>query len=461
MTPKPYAKKPISVIWKMIAIGSLTLLLLIPLFLVSGIVGERESLSRSVDWDIARTWGEEQTIIGPLLAIPYVETVQKRNDKGVLQTENIAGRMYLLPKTLQADIQLNPEIRYRGIYQTLLYTSNIQAEGAYDLTQLKPLETANRRILWEEAFIALHIPHLQGIRSQPEMTLSGAKQEFFPGVHQAHFLNSGLHAPVKLATALDPEKAKNLPFRLSLSLNGSGSFSIAPVGEQNTFNMNSPWPTPSFIGHGLPDTRTITEEGFSASWEIPYFSRNYDQTFLESNNPLNNIQASTVGTSLLIPVDFYKQSQRAVKYGILFIVLTFATFFLFEVLCRQPVHPFQYLMVGCALVLFFLLLISLSEVIQFAWAYVVASVAIVMTITLYSKTMLGRISRSAPLVLGALLAALYGYLYILLQLEDLSLLFGSIGLFVVLAVIMYVTRNINWYHEHPPEKEPGPSPISA
>lgn len=440
-TPKP--KKTPSVMMKVITITLLVLAMLIPLGMISGIISERQRAKQQVVDEIAQTWAGEQTIIGPILVVPYQKAVEYTNDKGQIRKEVLLQNIYLLPQQFQVNSHLIPEIRYRGIYQSTVYTSHLSAKGSFDLKTLEENTVPGSKMLWNRAFLVVGIPNPKGITKRPELEAAAKSLELLPGINGAYFIKSGLYAPL----ALNPTDHKTVPFKLALSLKGSQSFAIAPVGKQNTIQIQSDWTSPSFAGNMLPTNRVVDEKGFRATWEIPYFARNYGQVPAVTAELQAQIQDSSVGVQLLSPVDSYRQSERAVKYGILFLVLTFATYFLFEIISRERLHPFQYLLVGCAISLFYLLLIAASEIITFGWAYTLASLAIISVLTFYSKAILGRIRRYAEWIIAALLTILYVYLYVLLQLEDLSLLFGAIGMLVILAVTMYITRNIDWYNE--------------
>lgn len=441
--PIPKPKRPRSVMWKVLMIVALILGLLIPLGMISGVIVERQGRQQEVIDEIAATWAPAQTLTGPILAVPYKIIRETTGDKGQKLQHTSKSTAYILPQKYQVQSKLKPETRQRGIYQTIVYTTDLTAEGSFDPKTIAALNIPKENILWDEAFLVIGIPHVKGLSDTPILHWQGKPRELLSGVNGAHFLSTGLYTP----TALKAD-AGIIPFKLNLSLRGSRSFAIVPIGKQNTLQMTSTWASPSFIGNTLPTQRSVSEKGFTATWEIPYFSRNYGQVFSsETFNRPEMLEESRIGAELLLPVDSYRQSERATKYGILFLVLTFSTFFLFEMICRHRLHPFQYLLVGCALCLFYLMLLAVSEVTPFGWAYAIASVAIISAITLYSKAILGKVRKNAQLLIGGLLSVLYGYLYILLQMEDLSLLFGTIGLFIVLSVIMYVTRNIDWFNE--------------
>jgi inner membrane protein len=364
------------------------------------------------------------------------------SDSNTKQSQVVRQTVYLLPQQYTVNGKLLPEVRYRGIYQANLYTSDIEVTGNFNTKMLEESKIAQKSIMWNEARLVFGISSIKGISNRTNLKWQGKTIELLPGTNGASFLGSGLSAPVPVAAS-----QADIPFSVKLSLHGSQSLSTAPIGKQSNIHFESPWNSPSFIGNTLPKTRKISSDTFSADWDIPYFSRDYGQVFFSAFPIQDQIKASSIGVELLTPVDAHRQSERAVKYGVLFLVLTFSTYFLFEIISRYRLHPFQYLLVGCAISLFYLLLIATSEVSNFMVAYGIASVATILSITLYSKAILGKIRSYAEFIIGGLLTVLYGYLYILLQLEDQSLLFGSIGLFVVLVSIMYITRNIDWYNE--------------
>lgn len=427
-------------------IGMIVLLiggLLIPLWMISGVIYERQNRKDQVTQEIADTWGKAQTVIGPVLVVPYKIMHTTVNAKGEKQTQTSTDLAYLLPRQYKVTNDLKPETRYRGIYNSVVYTSNLAANGEFDLRDFHELKIPDENFVWKDAFVIVSLPQPKGIQTPPSLHWQGKSVEVLPGTHGAGLFDIGLYAPV----VCSPE-AQTIPFSFKLTVRGSEAFSLVPIGKQNKLEITGNWPTPSFTGSILPTARTVAKEGFSASWEIPYFARNYPQTFIPATGISNlKLADSQVGVSLYVPVDFYRQADRAIKYGILFLTLTFATYFLFEILGKFRLHPFQYLLVGCALCLFYLLLIAFAEVIGFNFAYLIASVAIIGSITMYSQAIIGKARKHGQFVIAGLLTILYGFLYMLLQLEDLSLLFGTIGLFLVLAVIMYVTRNIDWYNE--------------
>ena len=415
---------------KMIIIGVLALLLLIPAALVRGLIDEREGRKVAVTQEIGSKWGQEQTVTGPVVRIPYLERL--RNAEG---RETVNRRdFYLLPDNLAIAAAVDPSRRSRGIYEAVVYTAQIAIKGKFSLAPLKQSGVAEEDILFEEATILLGMTDLKGVRDQIAATVNGQTLEMSPGF-QGGIVASSVGAPLgNLRTMPD------LTFDFAIDLNGNGQLRFVPVGKVTSLTMTSPWSAPSFTGSFLPAERTIAESGFSANWKVLHFNRDLPQLW---NGGDLNFEKYAFGVGFIIPADIYQQATRTAKYAILLIGFTFSAFFIAEILTRQKVHPVQYLLIGIALVLFYVLLISISEHLTFAAAYLLATVATISLIASYTVSVLN--SRRLGGIVAAILAGLYGYMYVLLNLEDYSLLMGGIGLFAVLAAIMYLTRRIDWY----------------
>lgn len=330
---------------------------------------------------------------------------------------------------------MHPEIRYRGIYEVVLYNGKIHLAGNFLRPDVKDLGIPPKDVLWDKAFLSLGITDMKGIKEAIRIKWRGAKVAASPGIPSGDVLESGVSARVPL----DGE-ARSYPFSLNVDLNGSRNLSFIPVGKETRVALSSPWASPSFQGEFLPETRTIAKDGFSAEWKVLSLNRNYPQKWTGKIAPLD---PSAFGVDLLLPVDEYKKTMRTTKYALLFIVLTFAAFFVIEILGRKALHPIQYLLVGLALVLFYTLLLSLTEHLAFQYSFLVASVAIMALVAAYSRSALG--SGALAAAVAGVVAVLYGFLYILLQLEDYALLLGSAGLFAALALFMYLTRKVDWF----------------
>lgn len=385
---------------------------------VLGLVFERQERFSEAQSEIADKWSKRQVLVGPM----------------IIGSSSVEGaHTYVLPNNLRYEATLEPEVRSRGIFKSVVYTSKIKVSGDFVSSDLVRAVSPGRTAIFSVA-----ITDTRGIEKQLDLQWNGTTYTFEPGPGKAFLESSGLHAlvPAQFGT-------RNIPFSFEISLKGSDGISIAPLGKETLLDISSSWPSPSFVGTFLPSERQVTESGFEAQWRISSFGRSYPQTWQGGAVDLVPVVQSSAGVDLHEPINAYDMTFRSVKYALLFIVITFATFFLFDVLARVRVHPVQYLLIGSALSLFYLLLLSLSEQIGFLTAYVVATIMIAVLVTVYSAYVLKNNRRALPIF--GLLVALYGYLYFVLSLEDYALLFGSLLLFILLSVIMYMTRNVDWF----------------
>lgn len=411
---------------KVAVIGALALVLLVPVLMIQGLVSERQMRRNEAVAGIAEGWGKRQTVSGPYLAIPYERhwTVIKREtvDGKLRETRNerSESQVLRLPASSVAwTIAADTTEKARGIYKARLYHARLQAQVAIEVPARARSEDGTSRYKWGTPRLVLGVSDPLGIRS------ASGTYAFAPGSGDAP-IASGVHAPI---ANLDFSRAQKLDLRIELELGGSETFAIAPpLGADTTVSMRADWPHPSFQGRFLPARHEITAGGFQAQWQVSRLAARADELIV---------------VALIEPVGLYQQLERASKYGFLFIGLTFAAFLLFELLRRLAIHPVQYALVGLALAMFFLLLTALSEHLDFATAYVTATIACVGVITVYVARVLG--SARAALGFGTALAATYAMLYALLQAEDYALLGGAIVLFTLLAVVMIGTRRVNWY----------------
>lgn len=429
-----------SAVFKLGVVGALVLLLMIPLAMVQSLVAERAARKGEVEREIAAVWGQSQTIEGPVLSVPYV--YRWKDDKGKVQTGTETA--FFLPETLRVRATLLPEKRSRGIFETVVHRDAVHLEGTFARPDLLPWHVADEDVLWTEARLSFGIPDLRGMRGENRLQWGDGTVALEPGGGVAGLWNSGVSAPAPGLVAR--QAGETIRFALDLGVNGSGALSFVPLAKDNEVVVASKWPNPSFTGAFLPVARAVRPDGFEAQWRVSYFGRSYAQQWRASEQgqlaPGPDVEASSFGVSLFLPADGYQKTERSLKYGVLFLLLTFGTFFLFEVFHPVGLHPVQYLLVGFALCLFYLLLLSTAEQIAFARAYLVAATATVGLITAYSWAILR--GRLRAFTLAGVLATLYGYLYVLLQAEDYALLLGSVGLFVVLALVMFVTRRVDW-----------------
>lgn len=412
-----------STTFKILTIGFLILVLLIPAGMVRGLIWEREHRRAEVIKELGAKWGDAQTVTGPILIIPYQAPGRP------------VQHLHVLPEKLALTGTVRPEIRYRGIYEAVLYNAKLSVTGAFALPDFRALGIPEKGILWDRVTVALGLSDLQGLEEQIVLRSGAGEYAMETGTASPELLPVGVSARIPAG-----RKTAKVPFEVGLDLNGSRQLAFVPVGKTTAVELTSTWDSPSFDGAFLPEERTITADGFQAKWKVLDLNRNYPQAWTgHAYNPAS----SSFGVKLVLPADAYQKSVRTAKYAAMFIALTFLAFFVSEVMTRIRIHPFQYLLVGLALVLFYSLLISFSEHLSFGAGYLVSSVATLLLVSGYARAILRR--RSLAVMVGSLLAVLYSYFYVLLQLEDYALLLGSIGLFVILAVVMYLTRKINWY----------------
>lgn len=429
-----------SMILKGIIIAVVTVLMLIPITMVESLIYDRAVLKKDVTDEISSKWGGEQTIVGPVLVVPY--TIYKTiNNATSIQTAELTesvGYAYFLPDLYNVDSRAKVEERSRSIYNTLVYQTENKISGTFNHPKLSELNIKEENVRWDESFIMVGVPYMQGIKNKVDMKINDKGFDATPGIVNNTMLNSGF-------TIKHPISANGLSdkydFEFDLNVNGSEKLFFAPIGKENNITMSSDWESISFTGDFLPNKREITKDGFTATWNIFDYNRNYVQMWKGENKD----SIPEIGVELKYAVDQYKMSMRSVKYAIMFIALTFVVFFLVEIITKNRIHPIQYILVGFALLLFYTLLIALSEYISFHIAYLISSLAIVLMITLYMRTIFAKIAHC--ILIGGFTAGLYTYLYIMLQMEDMSLLIGAIGLFVALAAIMYASRKVEWYKD--------------
>ena len=421
---------------RLLAVGLLALILQIPISMIGGLIGERQQRRDSAVAEVTSKWGETQSLVGPALVVPYTYTWRDNDAK---ETRTETRHVVVLPKRLDVQGKLVTETRKRGIFSIPVYSGDLQLGGAFEYPDLSSLAGITPgSVTWQNARLVLGISDPKAIQNAASVVWRGAPIAFLPGTDGAFPLQTGIHAPVDASGSSEP-----IAFSVALALQGSVGMYVAPFGETTRVTLAANSPNPSFQGAWLPKQRRVAPEGFEASWEVPFLGRNFPQAWLAREMPSDAIAASHFGVEIVAPVDHYRMAERSVKYAGLFILLTFATVWLIEVVARVQVHPIQYLLLGSALCVFYLLELSLAEHIGLPVAYGIASLAVIALIAAYSQAILHR--RSLALTVAAGVAGLYGYLYVLLMNEDSALLIGSIGLFAILASVMYVTRNVDWY----------------
>ncbi len=427
-----------NVLLKLLLVVFIILMLLIPMVSITGLIHERQVRQSTVEDEIQRRWAGRQTLGGPLLIIPYLRP--RLDAKGI--ERNYREHLVVLPEALDIRAQVTPEVRRRGLFSSIVYTTRVEISSRFSAVDTERFHLRQDELLWPDAKLLFSVSELRGITSSPEWVWLGETVEADAEAPDAAWIDEALvlHRPAEI-----PPGGGDMS--LLLELRGSHQLDVLPLARRTEVEIISPWADPSFQGNFLPTTSKVDADGFAARWSIPHFARRFPQTWSSEDPPAaleHGLAGASFGVVFLPALDFYQQVSRCTKYAILFIGLTFGLFALFELLNGLRIHALQYLMVGSASCIFYLLLLSFSEHLGFDAAYVIAAAACCGLITAYSAKVLA--ARRRALVLGGTLAALYATLYVLVQLETYALVLGSTLLFAALGTVMYSTRNLDWYN---------------
>ena len=420
--------------------GVILIALTVPLAMTNAVVGERTSRRDSIASEVSHDWGGAQAIAGPVLSVPYGYSWIDAN--GRKQTATI--RHYVLPESLAIEGTLDPQVRRRSIFNVLVYTARLKMRGSFRPPQLRDLQPPPDAVLWGEATLHLGVADPRGIARAAEVTWDGRSRGFVPAIAGVGLFDSGVQAS---ADGLGPDRTEPIAFELELHLKGTREVRLVPSAGETTVALASSWPHPSFVGR-TPELPRLNEGGFEASWRVPSFGRGFPSEWTGSESSLaqklqQQAQAAAFGVALIQPVDIYVQADRAVKYAVLVILITFVMAFLWEITSVVLLHPVQYIFVGFALCVFYLLLLSLAEHRGFDQAYAIAAAATILLLAWYWSWVLQGWVQGVLMAIA--LSVLYGCLYLLLRLEDYALLAGSIGVFAMLALVMFLTRRVDWY----------------
>jgi len=434
-----------SITARMLVVGFLLLVLLIPLEFVKSLINERAYRQEEVVREINQKWGNEVLLSGPIVKIPYKMISEEKifNEKSnayYTKTKETIENAYFFPDELNITSNVNKKPLNRSIYESVVYSAAIGVKGNFPTIDFSDTDIPEENILWEKATVLLKTTNLKGIKTTPVVNLASEALSMTPQ-YSTEYLNTIQSNYIANAKEIF---AAPLPFSFDLKINGSESLKFLPIGKETDATMKSNWHSPSFDGNFLPEdtNKEISQEGFTATWRILQINRQFEQSFF---GHLPDLSAFAFGTKLIIPVDEYQKSERTAKYGILVIGLTLLVFLLIQLVSRIYIHPFQYMMIGLALVMFYTLLISISEHSNFFKAYAVAAFSVIVLITVYSRAILKGFK--FPLLICGSLVSLYGFIYVIIQLENYALLVGSIGLFLILAIIMFTSRRIDWNND--------------
>lgn len=427
--------------WKLATLLSLILLMMIPKEMLLNVVHERSGYRQSAIDKVSDSTSRSQKILGPLIVVPYSEWVEREVD-GKKQGQRVNRNRYLLPEVMTVNGAPDVEVRQLGIYNAQVYQGEFYFHAQFEAISLSDLNREG--VIIGTPSLVLTLSDARGIQQISPLNIGRTKINFEPGAFLRRSAQ-GVHAPL----TLEQVRQGKFDVDFKMSLTGTNSLSVVPVGRSSELTLQSNWPHPNFVGEFLPMQRKIDENGFRAHWRSNWLANSMNINFTADSTGFDFDKLPAFTTSLIEPVDHYQLTTRAIKYAILFIGLTFFSFFLFESLTLLRVHPIQYLLVGTALVLFYLMLLAFSEHLGFTMAYVIASLSCSLLIAIYLSAVLGGLLRGALFACGLLL--LYGVLYGLLQSEDDALLLGSGLLFIILAAVMLLTRRLDWYQVANPQ----------
>ncbi|NDI98943.1 cell envelope integrity protein CreD [Flavobacterium sp. LaA7.5] len=443
---------------KIIMVGLLTLVLLIPLEYVKSLILERSDRQKEVITDINEKWGGSVYFYGPVLKVPYTTytetkvTDEKTKQVTINRTAN-TEYAYFFPDELNATANVTTEEKHRSNYESVLFSSKMNFKGNYAMPDFSTESIADADIQWDKASVIIETNNIKGIKGEVAINIGSQKYIFEPSSNDSESIsiepkygvasNNNAALTTKSFNAKELFNTKSVPFNFDISYNGSEYIRIVPIGKQTTAKMTSNWTSPGFQGDFIPESKNITESGFTAEWKISFLNRPFVQQHF---GKLPNLSEYSFDVDFVIPVNQYQQSERAAKYGFLVIGLTFLVFFLIQTISKINIHIFQYSMIGLALIMFYTLLISITEHSSFKFAYAIAGAAVIIMIGLYSISILK--NKKFPLLITASLGALYTFIYVIIQLENYALLVGSIGLFLILGTVMYVSRKIDWSNTH-------------
>ena len=410
----------------------LILLLMIPNLLIQDLIRERQSLDFEVKREISANWGPSQNIIGPILSIPYTIEVEFDEKKKLVQ-----HTLRIVPEEVDIEVDLNTEERKKGIYKAILYNANHTITGIFKLPKVSDFGNYVKEIHWDKAIIDIGFSSAASLDNIVLLNWNNDSYKMESGVSSPSLFHSGIHTKVNIDSLKGAYQ-----FSSTIGLNGSESIQYLPLAGNTSVKMKSTWNAPGFNGLPSPQTREISNDGFTAEWKATEYNRPFKNIWKDNEVQLNNYNAF-FGVELVQTVGHYQKNMRSAKYALLILGLSFLVFFFFEILKGSKIHPVQYIFVGLALSVFYVLLLSFSEHIGFNIAYVIASIATIGLISWYSKYLLRQGSK--VFILTSILTLLYAYIFTLLQMEDLALLVGSLGLFAALVITMYLSRNTDWY----------------
>ena len=434
-----WLKESVSV--KLAFIGLLIILLLVPSVLVQNLIQERAQRQDETEKRVSDQYSGEQLIQGPVLVIPYKKQVKESDNSGKEIIKDVTNNLFLLPNELAYNANVSPDISHRGIFEVVVYNGTVKVSGNFSKVDLASLSITADQLIPEKAKLLFSISDLKGLKTNPQLKIAGQTATAEPAFGDTVFAN-GLQVAVNLSGMVD----KTIPFEFNLDLKGSKELSFLHLGKTTDVTVKGNWSSPSFDGRYLPDTRStdIKSNTFDAKWRMLYYNRPFPQQWVDDLNVLKTKKAddATFGVKLRLPVDQYQKTTRSSKYAILIIMLTFISLFLTEMISKHRIHVFNYVLIGAAMIVYYTLLLSFSEQVGFTFAYLIASAATVILVAAFLRSLIKSFKTAG--LFAFILSLFYAFIYVIIQLEDLALLVGSVALFLVVATLMYFSRKINW-----------------
>ena len=428
-----------SILIKLGVITVIVLVLLIPQSWIQGLVEDREGYQLQAMNDMTDKWSGSQLIQGPVLMLPYKKQVTESSTDNKKITHDVTMMLYLLPQDLKIKADVKTEKYKKGIYDAVVYNSQVMLQGQFFKPDLNSLGIDPTQVLYDKARLVFSLSDLKGLKNNPVVNIQGQSYNPEPVTEAGVPFNNALQVVFQL------QKDQGFAFSYNLNLKGSNELNFMNTGKTTDVDVSSDWGNPQFSGRNLPDSRALTDRGFKAKWHVLYYNRPFPQQWTDNDTVLTSKKAiaeSVIGVKLQLPVDQYHKIMRTAKYASLIIILTFASLFLTEMIRKQRIHVFNYILIGAAMVVYYTLLLSFAEQMGYNSAYLISSTATIALIAVFTASLLH--NRIMALLFAFILSIFYGFIFVIIQLEELSLLFGSVALFMIVAALMYFSRKIDW-----------------
>ena len=430
---------------KIFLIAILILLFLVPVSLIKNLVGDRNRYQQEAIRSITEPLGGEAEIQGLVVAIPYKKYRDVYDTKGNKHTEFDVEHVIFAPDLFDMDISVSPYYLTRGIFKVPVFNGQIELKAEFSDFDFSYFNISEADVITKDAVLILGFSNTKNLTKQPNLKMNGDQLQVSPIKYDSISpFQTSVCYPLSLSKSSETKTAASKgasPYVLegTIDFQGGKNIKLRPIAQENNFKMKSDWKSPSFSGGWLPTERDLSDSGFTATWNIAGLSTVYPKSWLAKTE----YYAESVDISFMIPVDSYKKTERSVKYALLFLLIPFLALLISEIFSKTRIHPVQYCLIGLADVIFYLLLLSISEHISFDLAYLICSITVCLATLLYSMAIFK--NKKWGLLLSGVQLVSYVFLYGTLQAEDYALLIGSIGLFAVIALLMFITRKIDWY----------------